>query len=175
MYTSKRVFNKNDINLNYRDYNKIKNGIEILKTIKTENNLAILKQFTNYNSLQTLSSAYYPFIDNNTVDVTYLKNIYNANESFTYNEEDLDDISMCKNTLYPYGKIISKKIINPQFSTNIYLCKWCNNKPKIQQNLYEVDESYSHDCNCKSDIKHCNYKNNIKHCNLCKNARALFI
>jgi hypothetical protein len=168
MYTSKRIFNKNDINLNYQDYNKIKSGVQILKTIKTENNLAVLKKFANYQSLQTLNSAYYPFIDNNTFDITYLKNIYNANESFTDKEEILDDNNMCKNVLYPYGKIISKKKINPQFSTNIYLCKWCNNKPKIKPTLYEVDDTLipDHNCDCK--------KNN-KNCNLCKNARALFI
>ena len=169
MYTSKRVFNKNDINLNYQDYNKLKNGLQTLKTIKAEDNLAILKKFNSYQSWQTLTTGYFPFIDNNTFDVSYLKNIYDANESFTNNEKNeviLENISMCNNVLYPYGKIISKRIINPQFPTNIYLCKWCNNKPKLKPPLYELNESPSENCNCKKKYNHCN---------LCKNAKALFI
>jgi hypothetical protein len=180
MYTSsKRVFTKNNINLNYQDYNKLKNGIEILKTIKSEDNLAVLKKFKNYQSLQTLNSAYFPFIDNDTFEVTYLKNIFNANESFT-NKEDFLDNNMCKNVLYPYGKIVSKKIVNPQFSTNIYLCKWCNGKPKINKSLNEIDEIDEIDeisipdcdCDCDRDLRKKQKKTN---CNLCKNARSLFI
>jgi hypothetical protein len=172
MYTSKRIFTKNDINLNYQDYNKLKNGIQALKTIKMEDNLAILKQFNSYQSWQTLTSAYFPFIDNNTFEISSLKNIYDANESFTERNNDiLENDSMCKNVLYPYGKIVSKRVVNPHFPTNIYLCKWCNNKPKLKPSLYEldesiIDESITEDCKCK--------KNN-KNCNLCKNARALFI
>lgn len=166
MYTSKRIFTKNDINLNYQDYNKVKSGIQTLKTIKTEDNLAILKQFNSYRSWQTLTFAYYPFVDNNTFDVIYLKNIYDANESFNKKEDNLENDSMCKNVLYPYGKIVSKRIVNPQFPANIYMCRWCNNKPKVKPLLYEINESFIEDCNCK--------KNN-KHCSLCKSARALFI
>ena len=167
MYTYKRIFTKNDINLNYQDYNKLKNGIQTLKTIKAEDNLSILKQFNSYQSWQTLSSAYFPFIDNNTFEVSSLKNIYHANESFIDRKEDIsENDSMCKNVLYPYGKIVSKKIINPQFPSNIYICKWCNNKPKLKPLLYEIDDSIVENCNCKKKYKHCS---------LCKNARALFI
>lgn len=167
MYTSKRIFTKNDINLNYQDYNKLKTGIQTLKTIKAEDNLAILKQFNSYRSWQTLSSAYFPFIDNSNFEVSSLKSIYDANESFTDRKEDiLENNNMCKNVLYPYGKIVSKQIENPQFPSNIYICKWCNNKPKLKPSLYEIDDSILENCNCKKKYKHCR---------LCKNARALFI
>jgi hypothetical protein len=171
----KRVFTKNDINLNYQDYNKLISGIETLKTIKKEDNLAILKQFKNYQNWQTLSSAYFPFIDNNNVEITDLKNIFQANESFIDNDCETNcQINTCKKEiLYPYGKIISKKIINPQFPTDIYLCRWCNNKPKH----IEIDTHIVHEpCNkcCKKPDNKCCKKPDSK-CSLCKNARELFI
>jgi len=159
----KRVFTKNDINLNYQDYNKVISGIETLKTIKKADNLAILKQFKNYQNWQTLSSAYFPFIDNNSLQITNLKNIFDANESFI----DKDcltnlEINTCnKEILYPYGKIVSKKIINPQFPTNIYLCRWCNNKPKhIETTRHTVYEPYNKYCKKTN--------NNNKCCSSCK-------
>jgi len=130
MYTSKRIFTKDNNNINYQDYYKVKDGIQILKTIKAKDNLAILNQFNSYELFQKLSSAYFPFIDNNTFELSYLKNIYNDNESFMNREKTLENDTMCRNVLYPYGKIATKKIINPQFPTNIQLCKWCNQQPK---------------------------------------------
>lgn len=103
----KRVFTKNDINLNYQDYNKLISGIETLKTIKMTNNLAVLKQFKNYQNWQTLNSAYFPFIDNNSLQIAQLKNIFDANESFI--DKDCEINTCNKDILYPYGKIISKK------------------------------------------------------------------
>lgn len=169
----KRVFTKNDINLNYQDYNKLISGIETLKTIKAEDNLAILKKFNNYQNWQTLSTAYFPFIDNNNIKLKYLKNIFDANESFIDNDychKDINDNKdICKlnmNILYPYGKIVSKKIITPQFPTNIYLCRWCNNKSTPIE-LKPCD-------NCP-EKKNDPCKKPSSKCNLCKNARELFI
>jgi hypothetical protein len=164
---SKRIFSKNDCNLDYNQYNKILSGTETLKTIKKEDNLAILKQFSNYKNWQTLTSAYFPFINNNEFETSYLKNIYQSNESFINKDCDVNNnCNNCKsNILYPYGRIITNKKVNPQFPTDIYLCNWCNNsknvpkKSDIKVKLYEC-------CCCKK-------KNN--HCNLCKNARQLFI
>ena len=167
----KRVFTKSDINLNYQDYNKLISGIETLKTIKREDNLAVLKQFGSYQNWQTLNTSYFPFIDNNSVEITYLKNIFDANESFIEKACDtdiLDKKDVCKsnmNTLYPYGKIVSKKIVNPQFPTNIYLCRWCNNKPKANENVTYIRDDLCNKC-CKKYVKKCS---------LCKNARQLFI
>ena len=167
----KRVFTKNDINLNYQDYNKLISGIETLKTIKREDNLAVLKQFGSYQSWQTLNISYFPFINNNSVEITYIKNIFDANESFiekTCDTDILEKKDLCKsnmNTLYPYGKIVSKKIVNPQFPTNIYLCRWCNNKPKANENVTYIRDDLCNKC-CKKYSKRCS---------LCKNAKQLFI
>lgn len=171
MYSSKRIFTKNDTNLNYVDYNKLKNGCEILKTIKKEDNIAVLNQFINYQNWQTLSSAYFPFIDNNTLDVNYIENLYDSNESYIDKCIDYDK-TMCdldKNTLYPYGKIVSKKVVNPQFPSDIYLCKWCNNKSIMNIKHECVEKGEIDRCNCKKE------KCKKYSCNLCKNAKPLFI
>jgi hypothetical protein len=136
--SSKRVFTKNNLTINYHDYISTKTGSEILKAIKSENKNAVLNKFRNYNSWHTISSGYFTHLNNNEVDLTYLKNIYNANQSFT-NElcnPTIDDPlnNPCvseKNILYPYGKIITKKVTNPSFQSNMYLCGWCNKTNRI--------------------------------------------
>jgi hypothetical protein len=178
MYTSKRIFTKNENNINYQDYYKVKDGTQILKTIKAKDNLAILNQFNSYELFQKLSSAYFPFIDNNTVELSYLTNIYNDNESFMNREKLLENDTMCKNVLYPYGKIVTKKNINPQFPTNIQICKWCNQKNQKNTQYCNLDENikpHKHKEVHKDDKDECNCKNKYNHCNLCKNARPLFI
>ena len=172
----KRVFTKNDINLNYQDYNKLISGIETLKTIKMADNLAVLKQFKNYQNWQTLNSAYFPFIDNNSLKITNLKNIFDANESFI--DKDCEINTCNKEILYPYGKIVSKKIINPQFPTNIYLCRWCNNKPKpLGTTRHTVYEACSKKCCkktnskcCSCSCKCCSCSSCSKCCNCCSNS-----
>jgi hypothetical protein len=183
---SKRVFTKNDLDNNYNDYNSIKSGSEILKTIKSQDKNAILNQFKNYNSWQTLSSAYFKYIDNTELDLTYLKNIYNSNESFI--DESHKPISnICiseKNILYPYGKIVTKRVAHPYFPSNLYLCRWCNNK-NINNNVKHIEKCSSvekpssvenpssienlscvKECNCqeKIDIKTSDILNKIYEC-----------
>jgi len=171
----KRVFTKNDTNLNYQDYNKLISGIETLKTIKMADNLAVLKQFKNYQNWQTLNSAYFPFIDNNSLKINNLKNIFHANESFI--DKDYEINTCNKDILYPYGKIVSKKITNPQFPTNIYLCRWCNNKPKhIETTRHVVYEPYNKcckktSCNCSNNCCSCNCSNNCSSYN-CSNCNC---
>lgn len=158
---SKRVFTKNDLDINYHDYNTVKTGSEILKAIKSENKNAILNQFKNYNSWQTISSAYFKHINNNELDFGYLKNIYNSNESFIY--ESCEPIThTCtseKNILYPYGQIISKRVINPSFPSNIYLCRWCNNKHILNDDNFKNIKKY--DCVEKIDVKKSYISNKI--------------
>jgi hypothetical protein len=160
---SKRVFTKNDLDINYHDYNTIKNGSEILKTIKSENKNAILNKFKNFNSWQTISSAYFKYINNDELELTYLKNIYNSNESFTYElcEPIIDLCASEKNTLYPYGKIITKRVTNPSFPSNLYLCRWCNNKDVLNENDFKDIKKY--DCVEKVDVKK-SYINKIDTC-----------
>lgn len=138
---SKRLFTKNDLSINYHDYNTVKTGSEILKTIKSENKNAVLNKFKNYNSWQIISSAYFKYINNNEDDFTYLKNIYNSNESFTnelYKPIINDTCVSEKNILYPYGEIMTKKVTNPSFTSNIELCRWCNNKDLLNDNNYKI-------------------------------------
>jgi len=167
---NKRIFSKYDNNLNYQDYIKIKSGIQTLKSIKNENNVAILKRFNNYNNWQTLSSAYFPFIINNDIDIKYVKNTANADESFTYKHPENFDECIYRNTLYPYGKILSNRVVNSQFPTNIYMSNWCNSKYYSNKRLYEICD-YKNSCKDNS----CNCDEKKSHCSLCRNARALFI
>jgi len=160
---SKRVFTKNDLDINYSDYNTIKSGSEILTAIKSQNKNAILKQFKNYNSWQTMSAAYFKYLDNTALDSAYLKNIYNSNESFINKlcEPLPNTCPSEKNTLYPYGKIITKRIVTPSFPTNLYLCRWCNNKIIINDNNLKNIEK--HECNCikKKDVINSHILNKI--------------
>lgn len=137
---SKRVFTKNDMNINYKDYNTIKSGNEILKAVKAEDNNALLSKFENYNSWQTLSASYFRHLDNNALEISYVKSLYDSDESFIDEKCDRPiNISGCssqRNILYPYGNIISKKEVTPFFPSNIYLCKWCNKNKINQTNLY---------------------------------------
>lgn len=128
---SKRVFSSDHLGIDYINYNKIKNGCEILKSIKSEDKTALVDKFKNYNTWQTLNTAYYKYINNDDVDVQYVKNIYSVNQSFIDKncEPNKQSIGICSTKngyLYPYGNIVEKKQISPSYSTNIYLCKWCN-------------------------------------------------
>ena len=167
----KRVFSNNKV-VNYIDYNNLKNGCETLKTIKYDNNIAILKQFKNHQSWQTLSKAYFPYINDNYVEsICPLTNLYDSTES--YRNCDDNDIMLynnnCqinKNILYPNGKIIARKQVIQQFPSNIDVSKWCKNNNKIINNITYNKEDYNCEI-CKT------YK--YKNCGLCRNARNLFI
>jgi hypothetical protein len=119
----------------------------------------------------TTSGIYQLYASSVAASNSKIENIFDANESFIDNDCDKDikdNKDMCKlnmNILYPYGKIVSKKIINPQFPTDIYLCRWCNKSRPIQ--LKPCDT-------CPEKKKNC-CKKPISKCNLCKNARELFI
>ena len=158
---SKRVFTKNNYNVNYKDYNTIKSGSEILKAIKLSDNDAKINQFQNYNSWQTLSSSYYKYYDTNSFNISYIKKLYDSNESFI--DEKCESIinnkgcSSENNILYPYGNIISKKYKTPYFPSNILLCKWCNkrNSNEKYEDLFQCQKAKeSNICNCEySKIK----------------------
>jgi hypothetical protein len=68
-------------------------------------------------------------------------------------EKLLENDTICKNVLYPYGKIVTKKIINPQFPTNIQICKWCNQKPHEKTQPCKLDEIIVNNCNVKKKNK----------------------
>jgi len=149
MSSKKRVFATNNI-VNYNDLYQLKNGCEILKTVKNNDNNAILKQFINYKQWQTLNKAYFTFIDNDAIEVNRVRDLYNSNNSYSNNDCDNEYYSNCNNDcnngcncskkcnnecnneLYLRGKIIIKKNIAQQFPSNIVICKWCNNNNKIK-------------------------------------------
>lgn len=163
---SKRVFSSDHLGIDYINYNKIKNGCEILKSIKSEDNIAVLDKFKNYNTWQTLNTAYFKYINNDDVEVQYIKNIYSANQSYidkkyTTNEPSIDRCSSNNGYLYPYGNIVEKKQISPSYSTNIYLCKWCNNKSSVNHVIPDCKPSENEDNECKKCI--------------CVNRKPLFI
>jgi len=153
---SKRIFANDYLGIDYIQYNKIKNGCEILKSIKIEDNIAILDRFKNYNMWQTLNTSYFKYIDNNTVDVQYVQNIYSANQSFIDKQNITDDNPIYESCttnqyLYPYGNIIEKTQISPSYSTKLYLCKWCNNKSPINNiPTYIPPDDINIKCICKN-------------------------
>jgi hypothetical protein len=170
---SKRIFSNDDLGVDYKYYNKIKNGCEILKTVKLEDNKSVLNKFNNYNTWQTLNSAYFKYI-NNTKTIQFVKNIYSSDESFI-DKNDNYQMSICqydKQYLYPYGNIVNKKEISPSYSTNIYICKWCNKDLHTNveyKNKY--DETLINDN--KTEYKECRDCNNKY--NKCENRKPLFI
>lgn len=102
MSSKKRVFATNNI-INYNDLYQLKSGCEILKTVKNEDNNAILKQFKNYNQWQILNKAYYTFIDNDAIEVNNVRDLYNSNNSYSNSEcenEYYNDCNECDNKYY---------------------------------------------------------------------------
>ena len=230
MSSKKRVFSTNNT-FNYNDLYKIKNGCEILKTIKSEDNNARLKQFKNYKQLQILNKAYFTFIDNNTIEVNRVRDLYSSNNSYSNNEDNNDcnnehnnDCNNCSNDckrfnkgcnngcnncsnncnkecnncnkecnncnrdsknecnnnqLYLKGKIITKKDIAQQFSSNIFLCNWCNNNNKLKTEdilHHSIKKNKIHQfCKCKCKCSKPNDNSIYNNCSLCKNAKQLFI
>lgn len=172
IYPNKRVFTRENLNMNYNDYNRCKRGIEILKTIKREDNIARIDQFKGYNEWQTLSNAYFKYINNDEFEESYIKGLYNSSDSYINNAHIIQDKSPCynnKNTLYPYGNIIEKKEFSQFFPSNIMMCRWCNNKKTNNPVINDISiGNINYDCCCKKYNK-----NEI--CKLCKNARPLFI
>ena len=195
MSCKKRVFATNEI-LNYKDVYTLKNGCEILKTIKREDNIAVLGQFKNYYHLQTLTTSYYPFIDNNDFVVGNVHNLCEANDSFvdfSKREEQgcrhnkrhtpcgdnkpsccdnkpscCDNMPFCDNKPLSFkGHIIKKRQVIPCSSqpSNIYLCKWNNEK------CIKPINPFRH-CNCSKPSEKCSCR---CACSLCKNAKPLFI
>jgi len=174
---SKRVFTKNELNINYKDYNNIKNGNEILKAVELEDSNAVLSKFINYNSWQTLSASYFKHLDSNNIEISYVKSLYDSDESFIdKNCDQLLNTTNCsseKNTLYPYGNILSKKEIVSFFPSNIYLCKWCNKNKINDTNLYLYSKN-----NNLNEISICE-KKVLRYCCQCNNTgkkcKPLFI
>jgi len=196
MSSKKRVFSTNDI-VNYKDVYVFKNGTEILKTIKREDNIAIIDRFNSYHQLHTLNSAYYPFLDNNVFIEENVTNLYEANGSFIDHSGYKPSCNPCKpcnpnpcnpnpcnpckpcnpNPCNPNpcdkhllkGNILKKKQVIPysNSSATLHVCKWNNAKCVKPGNPYGW-------CHCTKPRDECNCSSNCG-CSLCKNAKPLFI
>lgn len=186
MNTKHRVF-AHDINENYNDYLKNKNGVEMLKNRKTKTDR--IKTFINYREFILLTNAYYKHIHCGDVcSIKVLPDLYNSNESFIIYENVLSHIGNCGycsqnirslchlecrqllNILYPYGEYLTKSSTNYHFLSHIDLDKWCAKKPTLCHLNNYIDTNIVNDFNDKT-------KATNKSCGkygLCKNTKPLF-
>ena len=165
MSLKKRVFSNNLIR-NYIDYNNLKNGCEHLKTIKHIDNNAVLKQFKNYESKQSLSNAYFTYTDDK-IEICPITCLTETNNSFVDNHHLNKTVCQQERlVLFPTGKTIKKnKILSPLSTIN--LSNWCNNK---NYNIDYLCDSGEH--MIKTDECHCP---DIKNVSFCKIPKRLFI
>ena len=120
MTSKQRVFS-HSTDINYNDYIKNKNGIEILKDIKKNqgnyyfnkpNNL-IIKKFANHQDLINFTKTYYNYVNLNKYSLKATKDLYNSNISivcgnsdanaknnFKQDNEDCNDCNDCNNSNY---------------------------------------------------------------------------
>jgi hypothetical protein len=155
----RRVFSTNDT-FNYKDVYSLKNGIEILKSVKREDANAVLGRFKDYQQLRIVNNAYYPYLNNNVFEEVNINNLRDAIDSY---------VDFASTNSLEKGCIIRKKQVVPYSnqSSRLYLSQWNREKCMIPQNPFAQ-------CSCNiSPNKNCNCSNNT--CSLCKNARPLFI
>ena len=149
---SKRVFANNNNNINFNDYLKNKNGVEIIKNIKSKphynKNINI---FFNYEKFILLTKAYFRSFLKSPFRIEIPVDIYNSNVSFIVYKSMLSHIEDCneckynkdivkicecnkiKGILYPYGKYIEYNTASDLFMHKRLnlddICKqqYCNN------------------------------------------------
>ena len=135
--STKRVFANNNNNLNFNDYLKYKNGKEIIKNIKTKQELnKKINIFLSYDKFMLLTKAYFKFFVSEGPIISIPVDIYNSNVSYIAYENLLSHIKDCnecrfskditrlydcdavKGILYPYGKYIEYKTSQTFFLHN---------------------------------------------------------
>lgn len=150
--SSKRVFSHNT-DINFNDYLKNKNGIEIIKNIKTKKNHQI-SFFVSYAQFITLTKTYFKYYKQNCLGISKLKNIYDSNTSFIFyqnmlshlrdchlckNCTDIDQLYECEdlhNVLYPYANYIDTNISNEIYLHNRFIL---DDSCKEKQCYYNAD------------------------------------
>jgi len=184
MSSKQRVFS-HDSNINYIDYIKLKNGSEILKTIKNKD--LTLNQFVCYNQYIALTHAYYKQINNDKCILHPTKNIYESNNSFIstkireYDDETNDadkyantsinnkmyyNSEYCKgvsDVLYPYAAYCGNKNANIYFPYKLDLNNWCLQK---KQCINDLECNIDNNC----DKNNCDKNNCDK--NTCKDDKS---
>jgi hypothetical protein len=150
-----RVFS-HATNVNYTDYLKNKNGVEIMKCLKSTSLPQVVSNFDNYRNFLTLSETYYRYLDHDKCKKYFIQNMYECNISYKktetetdYNKKNQKDCNCfddyneqkkecSKNVLYPYGEYVTNQIANPYFPSKLDLNKWCPKKKMC----YKEEEEY---------------------------------
>ena len=178
MTSKNRVFSHlNDIN--YNDYIRNKQGVEIIKNTKSKKGPKIIKYFYSYSDFITLAKVYYKYLTKGQVGIQVPTNILNTNTSFLvydklnahvnsckycYNLKlncnnllKCDDLLNCSDLLgilYPYGKYISNNINkNMYFPSRIDLNNWCSNSCSNNNSNYDSNIDTNNDTNIDKHTK----------------------
>jgi len=161
MTSKQRVFSHStDTDINYNDYIKNKNSIEIFKNIKNNhghshnpNNL-IIKKFANHQDLINFTKTYYKYVNLNKYSLEATMNLYNSNISVVdvnlnnNLKRENDDCNDCNNSnyyneclklsqvLYPESYYVSNNLSGGgvYLHFNLDLNKWCVNKTLVDYN-----------------------------------------
>jgi len=135
MTSKQRVFS-HSIDINYNDYIKNKNGIEILKNIKNNHgdhhgnhhsynpNNIIIKKFANHQDLINFTKTYYNYVNLNKYSLKATKDLYNSNISivdvnvkvnnnFKNENNDCNDCDSCDNSKYYNGCLKLSQVLYP--------------------------------------------------------------
>ena len=144
--SSKRVFS-HSADINFNDYLKNKNGLEMIKNIKSKKSIPQLLTFVSYSQFILLTKAYFKYYSCPCFRVSALTDMFNSNTSFVFYQKmlsHLEDCHFCKycndvnqlyeckelhNVLYPYANYINTSAPDELYLHNrINLHDACNNR-----------------------------------------------
>jgi hypothetical protein len=158
MSSKQRVFSHSP-ELNYNDYFKNKNGIEVLKNIKASKYPSdmVVNKFSNHTDLINLTKTYHNYAYSDKYSLQATRNLYNSNISFVnnkfHNYNNNSHNRKCKKSihynecvesspvLYPESAYISKNNCGPNLHFNLNLNKLCSNRFNVDYN-----EIYNSEC-----------------------------
>ena len=158
---SKRTL-ANDNHINFNDYLKNKNGIEIIKNLKSKN-ITNITSFISHEDFILITKSYFQYLYKDTVNVEVPVNLYDSNTSFILYEKllshlkDCNKCRFCKDvlkiydckellgTLFPYGEYLTNK-----YNSNLYL----HNKIDLDNICIQPDITNINEC------KVCSLNNN---------------
>jgi len=161
MTSKQRVFS-HSTDINYNDYIKNKNSIEIFKNIKNNQghyhsynpNDLIIKKFANHQDLINFTKTYYNYINLNKYSLKATKNLYDSNISIVDVNVIINNLNKenahcndCNNSnyynecldlsqvLYPESYYVSNNLSGGMYlHFNLDLNKWCVNKRLLDFN-----------------------------------------
>jgi hypothetical protein len=170
MTSKQRVFS-HSTDINYNDYIKNKNAIEIFKNIKNNQyhyqghnpNNFIIKKFANHQDLINFTKTYYKYVNLNNYSLKATEDLYNSNISVVDGNSDINvnnkftpfrvsTEKLCKkeNDCYDYLQILYPEsyYVSNDLSGGVYLHfnldlnKWCVNKTLLDYNkIYNFDNN----------------------------------